>query len=93
VTVPTSDQRPQVVDQGAADPRCQVLIVMGKTNPTADTHRQQSMILVPRDAAGMTIERQLPIFGYQDQHGHSEIVFRDVRVPASNMLAAEGMGS
>ena len=71
----------------------QVLIVMGKTNPTADTHRQQSTILVPRDAAGMTIERQLPIFGYQDQHGHSEIVFRDVRVPASNMLAAEGMGS
>jgi acyl-CoA dehydrogenase len=50
------------------------------------------MILVPRDAPGMTIERQLPIFGYQDQHGHSEIVFRDVRAPASNMLAAEGDG-
>ena len=77
---------------GAADPRCQVFIVMGKTDPAADTHRQQSMILVPRDAPGMTIERQLPIFGYQDQHGHSEIVFRDVRVPASNMLAAEGDG-
>ena len=77
---------------GAADPRCQVFIVMGKTDPTADTYRQQSMILVPRDAPGMTIERQLPIFGYQDQHGHSEIVFRDVRVPASNMLAAEGDG-
>jgi len=77
---------------GAADPRCQVFIVMGKTDPAADTHRQQSMILVPRDAPGMTIERHLPIFGYQDQHGHSEIVFRDVRVPASNMLAAEGDG-
>ena len=77
---------------GAADPRCQVFIVMGKTDLTADTHRQQSMILVPRDAPGMIIERQLPIFGYQDQHGHSEIVFRDVRVPASNMLAAEGDG-
>lgn len=77
---------------GAADPRCQVFIVMGKTDPAADTHRQQSMILVPRDAPGMTIERQLPIFGYQDQHGHSEIVFRAVRAPASNMLAAEGDG-
>jgi len=74
---------------GAADPRCQVFIGMGKTDPAADTHRQQSMILVPRDAPGMTIERQLPIFGYQDQHGHSEIVFRDVRVPASIMLATE----
>ena len=56
---------------GAADPRCQVFIVMGKTDPAAETYRQQSMILVPRDAPGMTIERQLPIFGYQDQHGHS----------------------
>ena len=77
---------------GAADPRCQVFIVMGKTDPTAETHRQQSMILVPRDVPGMTIERHLPIFGYQDQHGHSEIVFRDVRVPAPNVLAAEGDG-
>jgi len=77
---------------GAADERCQVLILMGKTDPTAATHRQQSMILVPRDAPGMTIERQLPVFGYQDQHGHSEIVFRNVRVPASNMLAGEGDG-
>ena len=77
---------------GAADERCQVLIVMGKTDPTAQTHRQQSMILVPRDAPGVSIERQLPVFGYQDQHGHSEIVFRNVRVPASNMLAAEGDG-
>jgi acyl-CoA dehydrogenase len=77
---------------GAADERCQVFIVMGKTDPTADTYRQQSMILVSRDAPGVTIERQLPVFGYQDQHGHSEIVFRNVRVPASNMLAAEGDG-
>ena len=77
---------------GAADERCQVIIVMGKTDPTAQTHRQQSMILVPRDASGVSIERQLPVFGYQDQHGHSEIVFRNVRVPASNMLASEGDG-
>lgn len=77
---------------GAADDRCQVFIVMGKTDPTADTYRQQSMILVSRDAPGVSIERQLPVFGYQDQHGHSEIVFRNVRVPASNMLAAEGDG-
>ncbi|HYO20694.1 MAG TPA: acyl-CoA dehydrogenase family protein [Dermatophilaceae bacterium] len=77
---------------GAADERCQVFIVMGKTDTTAEKHRQQSMILVPRDAPGMTIERNLPVFGYQDQHGHCEIVFRDVRVPASNMLASEGDG-
>ena len=77
---------------GAADERCQFFIVMGKTDPTAEKHRQQSMILVPRDTPGMAIERHLPIFGYQDQHGHSEIVFRGVRVPASNMLAAPGDG-
>ena len=77
---------------GAADERCQVFIVMGKTDPTALTHRQQSMILVPRDAPGLKIERNLPVFGYQDQHGHCEIVFRNVRVPASNMVAAEGDG-
>jgi len=77
---------------GAADQRCQVFIVMGKTDTTAEKHRQQSMILVPRDAPGMSIERNLPVFGYQDQHGHCEIVFRNVRVPASNMLAAPGDG-
>jgi acyl-CoA dehydrogenase len=77
---------------GAADQRCEVFIVMGKTDPGAPDHRQQSMILVPRDAPGMTIERNLPVFGYQDQHGHCEIVFRNVRVPASNMLAGEGDG-
>jgi acyl-CoA dehydrogenase len=77
---------------GAADERCQVFIVMGKTDTTAEIHRQQSMILVPRDAPGMTIERNLPVFGYQDQHGHCEVVLRDVRVPASNILASEGDG-
>ena len=77
---------------GAADERCQLFIVMGKTDETAEIHRQQSMILVPRDAPGMHIERNLPVFGYQDQHGHCEIVFRNVRVPATNMLAGEGDG-
>ncbi|WP_443678540.1 acyl-CoA dehydrogenase family protein [Nocardioides faecalis] len=77
---------------GAADERCEVFIVMGKTDPDAETYRQQSMILVPRDTPGLTIERSLPIFGYQDQHGHCEIVFDDVRVPATNLLAGEGDG-
>ncbi|WP_344112124.1 acyl-CoA dehydrogenase family protein, partial [Nocardioides humi] len=67
-------------------------IVMGKTDPDAAPHRQQSMLLVPRDTPGLSIERHLPIFGYQDQHGHSELVFDDVRVPAANLLAAEGDG-
>ncbi len=77
---------------GAMDERCQVFIVMGKTDPGADTHRQQSMILVPRDTPGLTIERDLSIFGYHDQHGHAEVVFRDVRVPAANLIAGEGDG-
>jgi acyl-CoA dehydrogenase len=77
---------------GAMDERCQVFIVMGKTDPSAETHRQQSMILVPRGAPGLTIERDLSIFGYHDQHGHAEIVFRDVRVPVSNLIAGEGDG-
>lgn len=77
---------------GTADDRCRVFIVMGKTDPSAAPHRQQSMILVPRDTPGLEVERHLPIFGYQDQHGHSEIVFRDVRVPATNLLAGEGDG-
>ena len=65
---------------------------MGKTDPDAESHRQQSMILVERDTPGMVIERHLPLFGYQDQHGHSEITFTDVRVPATNLLANEGDG-
>ena len=77
---------------GAADERCEIFILMGKTDPEAETHRQQSMILVPRDTPGVHIERHLPVFGYQDQHGHSEIVFRDVRVPVSNLIAGEGDG-
>lgn len=77
---------------GVADERCQLFIVMGKTDPAAPTHRQQSMVLVPRDAPRLSIERHLPIFGYQDQHGHSEIVFDDVRVPATSLLAGEGDG-
>ncbi|WP_040700226.1 acyl-CoA dehydrogenase family protein [Nocardia vinacea] len=77
---------------GAADERCQVFVVMGKTHPDAEPHRQQSMILVPRNTPGLTIERHLPIFGYQDQHGHSELIFDDVRVPAANLLANEGDG-
>jgi acyl-CoA dehydrogenase len=77
---------------GAADPRCQIFIVMGKTDPDGPPHRQQSMILVPRDTPGLEIVRHLPVFGYQDQHGHSELRFTDVRVPASNLLAGEGDG-
>lgn len=77
---------------GAADERCQIFIVMGVTNPEAEAHRRQSMVLVPRDTPGFTIERHLPIFGYQDQHGHSELVFDDVRVPVGNLLASEGDG-
>ncbi|MDQ4037486.1 MAG: acyl-CoA dehydrogenase family protein [Actinomycetota bacterium] len=77
---------------GAADERCQIFIVMGKTDPDAESYRQQSMILVPRDTPGFNIIRHLPVFGYQDQHGHSEIVFDDVRVPAENILSGEGDG-
>jgi acyl-CoA dehydrogenase len=77
---------------GAADDRCRILIVMGKTNPDAASYRQQSMILVPRDTPGVQVVRNLPLFGYQDQHGHSEIVLDNVRVPATNLLAKEGDG-
>ena len=77
---------------GAADPRCAVFIVMGKTDPEASTHRQQSMVLVPRDNPGVHVTRNLPVFGYQDQHGHCEIEFHDVRVPATNLLGEEGGG-
>lgn len=77
---------------GAADPRCKILIVMGRTNPDAASHQQQSMILVPTDTPGVSIERSLPVFGWQDQHGHCEISFDDVRVPAKNLLHEEGSG-
>ncbi|HEV8406522.1 MAG TPA: acyl-CoA dehydrogenase family protein, partial [Sphingomicrobium sp.] len=78
---------------GAGDPRCKVAILMGKSDPSAETHKQQSMILVPLDAAGITIERHLPVFGYDDApHGHMEIALEDVRVPTSNMLLGEGRG-
>ncbi len=77
---------------GAMRERCKILIVMGKTDPDAPTFRQQSMILVPRETPGVTIVRNLPVFGYVDQEGHAEITFEDVRVPASNMLSEEGHG-
>jgi acyl-CoA dehydrogenase len=77
---------------GAADPRCKLLIVMGRTNPDAASHQQQSMILVPADTPGVSIERSLPVFGWQDQHGHCEITFDNVRVPAENLLHEEGSG-
>ncbi len=78
---------------GICDERCEILILMGKTDPAAPTHAQQSMILVPRHAKGVTIVRPLPVFGYDDApHGHGEVLFEDVRVPASNLLLGEGRG-
>ncbi len=78
---------------GAGDPRCALCIFMGKTDPEAARHEQQSMILVPMQAEGVTIERTLPVFGYDDApHGHAEISFTDVRLPASNIIWEEGKG-
>ncbi|MDF2824840.1 MAG: acyl-CoA dehydrogenase [Mycobacterium sp.] len=77
---------------GANDPRCKILIVMGRTNPDAASHQQQSMILVPVDTPGVKILRSTSVFGWQDQHGHAEIVYDNVRVPASNLLGEEGSG-
>ena len=77
---------------GAADPRCKLLIVMGKTDPYAATHRQQSMVLVPADTPGVSIKRSLPVFGRHDQHGHCIVEFDEVRVPAANILGEEGGG-
>jgi acyl-CoA dehydrogenase len=78
---------------GANDPRCKVFIFMGKTDPTAERHKQQSMIVVPRDTPGVTVLRHLPVFGYDDApHGHGEVLFENVRVPAANILLGEGRG-
>jgi acyl-CoA dehydrogenase len=77
---------------GAARERCRVAIVMGKTDPDAAPHRQQSMVLVPLDTPGLTNLRNLPVFGYQDNEGHCELVFEDVRVAVGNLLGEEGGG-
>ena len=77
---------------GVADPRCRVLIVMGKTDPDAAPHLQQSMVLVPIDTPGVNILRDLPVFGWHDQHGHGEVEYDNVRVPATNLLGDEGSG-
>jgi acyl-CoA dehydrogenase len=79
---------------GAMDPNCQILIVMGKSNPDGERHRQQSMILVPSDTPGVNIRRGMHVFGYTDgsHGGHAEIEFTDVRVPAANLISGEGQG-
>ncbi|MEQ1649884.1 MAG: acyl-CoA dehydrogenase family protein [Hyphomicrobiaceae bacterium] len=78
---------------GVGDPRCKINILMGKTDPAAAPHKQQSQILVPMDAKGLTVKRMLPVFGFDDApHGHAEVVLKDVRVPADNLLLGEGRG-
>ncbi|HKN96086.1 MAG TPA: acyl-CoA dehydrogenase family protein [Pseudonocardiaceae bacterium] len=79
---------------GALNPNCRILIVMGKTDPAAERHRQQSMVLVPRDTPGVHVKRGVHVFGYTDgpHGGHAEVVFDDVRVPAANLIAGEGEG-
>jgi acyl-CoA dehydrogenase len=77
---------------GAMDERCQLLIVMGKTNPDADAYHQQSMVLVPINTPGVKVVRNLLVFGYEDQHGHAEVSFTNVKVPVANLLGPEGEG-
>ena len=77
---------------GAADPRCRIMILMGKTEPEAHPYRQQSMVLVPMDTPGVELVREVPVFGYHDQHGHCEVRLNDVRVPVGNLIGAEGSG-
>ncbi|MBW2714996.1 MAG: acyl-CoA dehydrogenase family protein, partial [Deltaproteobacteria bacterium] len=78
---------------GILDPRCKLIILMGRTNPDAPSHVQQSQILIDRDTPGITIERHLPVFGYDDApHGHGEVTFKNVRVPTSSIVLGEGRG-
>jgi acyl-CoA dehydrogenase len=79
---------------GAMNPNCRIFIVMGKTDPSAPRHLQQSMILVPRDTPGLTVKRGMTVFGYTDgdHGGHAEVIFTDVRVPAANLIGSEGSG-
>lgn len=77
---------------GALDPRCAVFVLMGKTDPDAAPHRQQSMVLVPRDSPGVRVVRDFPVFGHHDQHGHALVEFTDVRIPVTSILGEEGGG-
>ena len=77
---------------GAMDPRCHVLIVMGLTDPDAESYRRQSMVLVPMNTPGLSIVRNLTVFGYEDQHGHAEILFENVKVPVANLIGEQGSG-
>ena len=78
---------------GVGDPRCKIAIVMGKTDPDAPSHKQQSQVLVPLDTPGVEIVRMLPVFGFDDApHGHAEVILRDVRVPVENLILGEGRG-